>query len=241
MKAVEVPTMHQVADVDARLDREPWPWAIANRDAIHAHWQKLTMSNPALYNGRVLVARERQIVGDILRVRYIEGDYASFLMLRDLGFPDPGTGNCFAMAALRSVDGAYLLGVMAPHTANGGRIYFPAGTPEPADVLPDGRVDLLGNVLRELTEETGLLPSDVEVAQEWTVVVEGGRTALMREMAIAMSADLLAERVSSFLASEASPEFSDIRLVRSVSDIDEQAVPPFVQRYLRASFARGTC
>jgi hypothetical protein len=45
------------------------------------------------------------------------------------------------MAALRGADGAFLLGEMAPHTTNGGQIYFLAGTPDPSDVF-DGKVDL---------------------------------------------------------------------------------------------------
>ena len=35
--------------------------------------------------------------------------------------------NCFSMAALRSDDGAFLLGEMAHHTYSAGQIYFPAG------------------------------------------------------------------------------------------------------------------
>ena len=45
---------------------------------------------------------------------------------------------------VRSSDGAYLLGVMNRHTANAGRVYFPAGTPDPDDIV-GARVDLDGS------------------------------------------------------------------------------------------------
>ena len=61
---------------------------------------------------------------------YFETDYADFVAWRDFGHPGEPVENCFSMAALRSADGAFLLGEMAAHTVNAGRIYFPAGTPD---------------------------------------------------------------------------------------------------------------
>jgi hypothetical protein len=61
---------------------------------------------------------------------YFEVDYADFVDWRAIGDSDEPVFNCFAMAALRGADGAFLLGEMAPHTVNGGQTYFPAGTPE---------------------------------------------------------------------------------------------------------------
>ncbi|WP_027134368.1 NUDIX hydrolase [Geminicoccus roseus] len=232
-------TMHAVDRIEAHLEDGPWPWAVANRERVRAHWDRLSRANPALFNGQVLIGRNRQIRAGCLQVRYVAIDYASFLTFRDLGFPDPSAGNCFGMAALRSADGAYVLGVMAGHTANAGRIYFPAGTPDPADVLPDGRVDLQGNVLRELAEETGIRPDEVEVGQGWTVVIEGGRTALMREIRIDLPAERLRARIVSFLRSETRPEFSDVRLVRSVAEAEGDGIPTFVQAYLRQALGAG--
>ncbi len=50
------------------------------------------------------------------------------------------------MGAVRASDGAFLLGVMGAHTANAGKIYFPAGTPDPDAMSSGETVDLAGSV-----------------------------------------------------------------------------------------------
>ena len=123
---------------------------------------------------------------------YLETDFASFIAWRDWGFPDKTMRNCFPMAALRSSDGAFLLGVMGAHTATAGQVYFPAGTPDPNDVVGE-RVDLEAGVMRELPEETGLGPADVDgaarlvrdAARSAARADEGGRGAPGRRHAAA--------------------------------------------------------
>jgi len=78
-----------------------------------------------------------------------------FLAWRDWGFPDKDVFNGFGMGALRCADGAFVMGEMAGHTANAGRVYFPAGTPD-LDDIDGGMVDIVGSVTREVEEETGL-------------------------------------------------------------------------------------
>ncbi|MFC7396724.1 NUDIX hydrolase [Chelatococcus sp. GCM10030263] len=233
MHSTTEPRLLTLREVDLRLVDGVWPWAEANRAAIEAHWAALTAANPALFNGRVLVMRQREIDGEVMTGQVIAVDYASFLAMRDFGAPDPGTGNCFAMAALRSADGAYVLGVMGSHTANAGRVYFPAGTPDMSDVLPDGRLDLLGSVTRELAEETGITPDDVTIEEGWTAVFEGARVALMRIVRSPLSAAELVGRIERFLASEEQPELAGLKLVRRAADIDTATMPLFLQHYLR--------
>ncbi len=104
------------------------------------------MTKPSLFNGRVLLLGRRVIEtrpDGALRLKgvYFETDYADYLAWREFGHPGEPVDNCFSMAALRSADGAFLLGEMAPHTYSAGQIYFPAGTPDPSDIIED-RVDL---------------------------------------------------------------------------------------------------
>jgi 8-oxo-dGTP pyrophosphatase MutT (NUDIX family) len=166
----------------------------------------------------------------VLRGTFFETGFADFMAWRDWDFPDRSIVNCFAMGALRASDGAYLLGVMGAFTANAGRIYFPAGTPDPSDISGD-TVDLLGSVLRELEEETGLETRDFSAAPDWTAIVAGPRIALMKAIQSRRPAEELRQAALRHIASETRPELADVRIVRSADDFDP-AMPEFVTAYL---------
>ena len=198
---------------------------------------------PALFNGRVLLlgrrAFERQ-AGGALRMTgaYFETDFAAFIAWQAMGFPGARVENCFSMAALRSSDGAFLLGEMAPHTHNAGCIYFAAGTPDPSDVFGD-RVDLDASARRELEEETGIAVSEATIAPGWTVLVAPGRIACMKAMTLAMTATAAKARIDAWLATDPAAELSRMHIVREAADIDERHTLPFVSAYIRAAFARS--
>jgi 8-oxo-dGTP pyrophosphatase MutT (NUDIX family) len=207
-----------------------WRFAEARGDDIAAYFAQRRQVTPQLWNGRVLLMRDFAIRDATLRGMYFEAGFAEFLAWRDWNFPDPAVVNCFAMGALRASDGAYLMGVMSDRTANPGRVYFPAGTPDPSDVRGE-TVDLLGNVMRELAEETGLTAADVSAAPGWHAVVDASRVALMKRIDVACPAAEARTRMLRHLASEAQPELSDLRIVRSAADLDG-GMPRFVTAYL---------
>ena len=78
--------------------------------------------------------------------------------------PGPIIRNGFAMAALRAADGAFLCGQMGEHTANAGKVYFAAGTPDRED-RPRRRHGSTSPAAstRELCEETGLTHDEITV------------------------------------------------------------------------------
>jgi 8-oxo-dGTP pyrophosphatase MutT (NUDIX family) len=207
-----------------------WPFAEARREEIDVYFAARRRAVPDLWNGRVLLMNEVAVAGDLLRGTFFETGFADFMAWRDWGFPDRSVVNCFGMAALRASDGAYLLGVMSAFTANPGRIYFPAGTPDPSDIS-GASVDLLGNLLRELGEETGLGAEDFPAAPGWTAIIAGPRIALMKEVAARRPAQELRAAVLRHLATEARPELADMRIVRSPADFDP-AMPEFVTAYM---------
>lgn len=224
-----------VTSLDLSVDASPWRFETERRAEIDAHFEKARVERPNLWNGRIFLMSRWALDGDTLRGAYKETDFACLLAWRDFGFPDRTMFNCFGMAALRSADGAYLLGEMAASTANAGRIYFPAGTPDRADIA-DGKIDLAGNVVRELTEETGLMARDVEIGDNWTCVHVGQRLALMREMCARENADVLRARILDHLPNDPHQELSDIHIVRGPADVDPQRMPPWITGYFRHIF-----
>jgi 8-oxo-dGTP pyrophosphatase MutT (NUDIX family) len=220
-----------LSHLDLRFEPAPWPFADERRAEIEAHFEKLRAAKPQMWNGRVLIMRRGEISDGVLNGAYSEVDFASFIAWRDWDFPDKSVHNCFPMAALRSSDGAFLLGVMGAHTATAGQIYFPAGTPDPNDVVGD-TVDLEGGVMRELNEETGLGLADAEPEAGWTATPLGQRIALMKIVRAHDSAEILRERIRAFLGNQQQPELSDIHIVRTLDDL-KPSMPPYVVAFLR--------
>src|SRR5262249_6347268 len=191
--------MQRVTALDLKVTPWVWPFAQARRAEISAHFAEAQRARSKIWNGRVLLARNRRFAGDRLAADYFETDFASFLAWRDWGFPDKDVFNGFGMGALRSSDGAFVLGEMGAHTANAGRIYFPAGTPDLDDVR-DGAVDIPGSVAREAEEETGLGPADYRAAPDWCCVDTGTSLAMIRTLQADLSGEALRAKIESNLA-----------------------------------------
>jgi 8-oxo-dGTP pyrophosphatase MutT (NUDIX family) len=115
---------------------------------------------------------------------------------------------------------------MSGHTANAGKAYFPGGTPDHEDIAGDA-VDLEGSVRREVEEETGLKPEDLEIDSGWYAVFAGPRTGLMKPMRAREPANIVRRRVLDHLARQAQPELSDMLIVRGPADLDSR-IPDFV-------------
>jgi len=217
--------------IDIAFAPRRWPFEHERRAEIDAYFADRRKLQPKMWNGRVLLTGADYLVAErSLSGTCFETDFASLLAWRDWGFPDAGAVNCFAMGALRSADGAFLLGVMGAHTAGAGRVYFPAGTPEPADIVA-GRLDLAGSVTREVEEETGLTAADYIASPQWHVVLAGPRLSAMKLLAVDAPAVELQRKIRDFLAREAEPELADMQIVRGPDDFDER-MPPFVTAYL---------
>jgi len=230
--------IYDVARVDTRFVPAPWPWAEAQEARIDAHWRARIAEKPKLFDGQVLLLRA-PVLRDTAAGRVLGGDFfltrfRNFMAWRDFGAPDASVYNCFSMAALRSSDGAWLLGEMSEHTMNAGQIYFAAGTPDRNDIFGD-TVDLGRSVDREMEEETGFAPHEAP-GGDFRVVVEDQKIACIQQRRLDLTADEAVARVAAFLARDPDPELTRLVAVRGEADLDAAAAPSFILTYLRNAF-----
>ncbi|SFK10517.1 NUDIX hydrolase [Methylocapsa palsarum] len=237
----ETPRIQRIDSIVCEKEPGAWSFAVEQGEAIDRHWEKVSAANPLLFNGAVFIMRRYAVEVEssrrILRAAAIEVEYKAFLAWRNFGFPDPDVTNFFAMAALVSADGAFMLGRMNEHTTSAGMIYFPAGTPDPDDLKGD-LVDLDGSVFRELEEETGVRSDEVEASPGWSVVFEGQRIACMKLLRSGLTAAELVKRFDAFAATQTAPELHSLTPVFSRRDLDEDHMPAFTLRYLRHMLAQ---
>jgi 8-oxo-dGTP pyrophosphatase MutT (NUDIX family) len=226
-----------VAELDLAYEPKPWAFAESRADEIARHWAERKAVLPRMFDGRILLLGRHEFLAredgaTILRGAYFETDFKAFLAWRDFGFPDASVCNCFAMAALQSSDGAFLLGEMGAHTANAGMVYFASGTPDHNDIF-GMRVDLFASVRRELREETGVSPDEVAFAAGWTIVHAPPRIACMKITRIDTTAASVKARVDAFLAADPDPELQRMHIVRSAQDIEAIKTTRAVADFLR--------
>ena len=224
--------IHRVTQLDLKYRPWTWPFADRHRAEIAVHFASKQREKPAIWNGRVLLGRDPVFADERLSASYFEADFASFLAWRDWGFADKHVFNGPGSGALRGNDGAFVLGEMAAHTANAGRIYFPAGTPDAGD-LHDGAVDIAASVAREVEEETGLTAADYHAHGPWHCVVSDSVITMIRILDVDLPGEELRARIAANLALQETPEFSAVHVVRGAGDFTA-AMPRYVTAFIEA-------
>lgn len=236
------PRFAEVDRLDCRLVSHRWAFAEEEAARIDAHWAARLARTPSMYDGPVLLARkaalETESAARVLRVEAFETRFSRFLAWRDFGWPDASVYNFFAMPALRSSDGAWLVGEMGQAHSAAGQRYFPGGTPDPADVTETGEVDLYGSLARELAEETGLPAQEGVAAQGWTVIFDRQRVACLRRIDWPAPAAAIRERVRRFLDAEAEPELAAVHMLASGRH-DDPRLPAFMTAFLARAAETG--
>jgi len=202
-----------VREVAVRLQPGEHPFEVDNAEAIEAHWKVEHSANPALFNGQMVLLSRLALRGERLEGACHAVNYATMLYWRRRK-NDPRIEHSFAYPALVAADGALVAIRMGAHTSNPGRVYFAAGSFEPSDFI-DGVVDLQGNMVREVREETGLDIGAVRHDDTDYLYSANRSTAIFRRYYLDEDADDVARRIRDFVASESDPEIEGPVVIRA--------------------------
>jgi 8-oxo-dGTP pyrophosphatase MutT (NUDIX family) len=228
----------RILDVDrlnCRLIAHDWAFDRDIDGKIDRWWREQTARNPRLYDGVILLAsrveaRLDQAGGKVLEVDFFEARFSRYYAWRTFGSVDRSVFNCFAMPAVRSADGAFLLGEMAEGHSNEGQVYFPCGTPDREDVRGDS-VDLLGSLVRELAEETGIRIVG-DVAPSWRIVFAGQQIACVKIIDLPWPAQALQDAVQRHIRAERAPELAKAHMFSRRADLAHPRLLRFVAAFL---------
>jgi 8-oxo-dGTP pyrophosphatase MutT (NUDIX family) len=206
-------TIFPIAEAEYRVLPQPHPLYLKHEAEIAENWQREVAANPALYNGRLVFLRRLTLEGGRLTAEGHLVPYSTHLWWRKRADRSGGY-HSYAWAVPISADGALLAIRMGPRTANPGLVYCAAGSLEAEDVV-DGRVDIEGNMLRELKEETGLDGAEARPDPILHGLMMENGLLIFRVYRFGLSADEMVARVKEHMRHDHEQEIDAVLAIRS--------------------------
>lgn len=196
----------------------PLAFATRNRDAIAAHWQRAIPQNQRLWNGPQFLFTDVVCAGGVLSGIGHRTDFSTFLYWRDHA-RDGSAVHIAGTSVPVTTDGALLVVRMAAHTANAGKLYFPAGSLDPDDVS-DGAIDITTNIGREMAEETGLEPP-LAAYDDFMMAARGDHAWFVgRRCRLGLTFEACVAQVHAHQAATGDDEVAELVAIRSPDDAD---------------------
>lgn len=178
----------------------------ANRVAIDAQWEEEVKANPRLWNGEQFLFEDVRVEEGVLRGIGYRTDFATFLYWRRNRYSSTAMPTHIAATTLPvTSDGALLTIRMAPHTANPGEYYFPAGSLDDHDVI-DGHISIDANIRRELLEETGIAYPLAEQPEPYIVAIVDNAWHIARRFDLPLSVDQARDAIAQHQAATGDDE-----------------------------------
>ena len=224
--------VRRCATVSLSVAAGDWGYARRQATGIDTHWASRSRESPAMFNGVIHLMREVVHEQNAFLGVFLQTDFKSYLHWREHGFPEAGVRDGFGSALIRSAEGHVILDRQRAGNLNSGLAYLPGGFIDPRDVTADGSIDIDGSILRELAEETGLLPAELDMQPGYILIVHGPLVSMVRELRSRLDAAALRERILAHIAADPHAELSDAVIVRTPADIADVALAPYARQLL---------
>lgn len=194
------------------LDNSHHPFETRNLRAIEENWLREKDSQPALFDGKVVLLSRLTYGDGVLGGTCHLVRFATLMFWRRLGSTVEAQ-HIYAQAAPVTAEGALLAVRMGGHTANARKVYFASGTFEPEE-FGGGNADVEGNMGREVAEETGLDLLSARPSGKLHLMWRETGVVLFRRYVFDKTAAELEAWVERFVAAEADPEIDGPVIIR---------------------------
>lgn len=202
-----------INSVDIRIKDGEHPYVSKHRSLIEQNWRSELAAKPKLFDGPLVFHHRLTLTDGALTGEALIASFSVFLFWRKQADRSGGL-HLFCYPVIESCDGALIAIRMGEHTANPGQVYFAAGSLDLDDVC-DGKVDVDGNMRREVLEETGLDLDAAETHSGYYASHDRGAVCLCRVFRFALTADELAEKIRAHLLVSHEDEVSEVIVIRS--------------------------
>lgn len=191
----------------------PHPLHTAHENEIEANWGREFEANPHLFNGQMVLQRQLTFDGGIIRGIAHVIPYSALLWWRKQADP-AGAFHLFGFAVLVSSDNAIVAIRMSDRTANPGQVYCAAGSLDLSDIV-DGKLDVAGNMAREVGEETGLDLDEAEAEPQFYASHANNRIVVFRFYRFAVTSAEMVEKIHAHMATDEEKEIDGVVVIRS--------------------------
>lgn len=202
-----------VKDVRLKVFEGIHPFDRDHRAAAARNWETEIAANPALFDGRMVFQHRLALHDGVVCGEGYVVPYSTFLWWRRQPEAEGGF-HVFGFPVIASADGALIAVKMAAHTANPGQVYCAAGSLDTDDIV-DGYCDLIGNMRREVREETGLDLDEATSDGRLFAGYANRRLTIVRLFRFDVSADALLARIAAHMKADEEKEIDEAIAVRS--------------------------
>jgi len=220
----------RVGAAEIGIDPAPAAFSPDDTERIARHWREVTRRHPEVFNGDILLVRDAAVAAGRLTATAVRTKYSVLTALIEGRLADAGLANIFGGAAIVSADGAVFLGRMGAHCYEPGVLKLVSGTPDFDDIdHATNRLDIVGSIAREVSEETGLDVAEAVAAPQLTVVRDGLLVAVVQRLRFGLTADALQRRIDGYLRSLERSELAEVVAVARSGDPALAEVPGYVR------------
>ncbi|PZU84782.1 MAG: DNA mismatch repair protein MutT [Shinella sp.] len=206
-----------VKDISFRVLEGEHPFHLAEKEAAEENWEREIAANPALFNGDLVFQNRLTFRDGVLEGEAFVVPYSTFMWWRrQPQGQGKGRGgyHAFCFPVIVSSDNALIAVKMGAHTANAGQVYFAAGSLDRSDIV-DGRCDLIGNMRREVREETGLDLEEATPEEGFFGSYRNRRLTILQRYRFDRPAEELLDRIAAHMLVDEEKEIAGAVAIRS--------------------------